>query len=390
MSPDGKIIRLSVSDTVGTGSTLWETNVATGASRPLLPEWNSSTRPMTGRWTEDGRYFLFSAVQDGLRNIWTIRDVREIWRKSNHRPVQLTAGPGNFFQPLPSKDGKTIFAVGEVQHGQLMRYNQHSHEFEPFAGDFSADQAVFSLDAKWMAYIQYPEGNLWRSRVDGSDRQQITFPPLRAYYPHWSPDGRQIAFVGILGQTGQQNIFIISADGGSPRLIAPELGLLPTAGTWSSEGLLLSAANAKHPNAAMYRWKVDTGLLELLPGSDGLDAGMESPDGEYIASLTRPEQKLVLYNLHTHSSKTVAKRADYPAWSPDGRSVYFCNTGWGGDRAYYRLRVADGAVERLFGPPTFPVAGVYGIWSGLAPDGSLLIFRSTSTRDVYALDVQLP
>ena len=39
--------------------------------------------------------------------------------------------------------------------------------------------------------------NLWRSRLDGSQLMQLTYPPLLAYQPWWSPDGKRIAFMGI-------------------------------------------------------------------------------------------------------------------------------------------------------------------------------------------------
>jgi hypothetical protein len=43
----------------------------------------------------------------------------------------------------------------------------------------SAGPVDFSPDRKWMAYISYPDGTLWRSRLDGSDKVQLTLPPLR-------------------------------------------------------------------------------------------------------------------------------------------------------------------------------------------------------------------
>ena len=47
----------------------------------------------------------------------------------------------------------------------------------------------FSCDGKWAVYVTYTDGTLWRSKLDGSDRLQLTYPPLRATVPHWSPDG---------------------------------------------------------------------------------------------------------------------------------------------------------------------------------------------------------
>jgi hypothetical protein len=34
--------------------------------------------------------------------------------------------------------------------------------------------------------------------------------------------------------------------------------------------------------------------------------------------------------------------------------------------------------------------GIFGSWSGEAPDGSRIFTRDLSTQDVYALDIDLP
>ena len=34
--------------------------------------------------------------------------------------------------------------------------------------------------------------------------------------------------------------------------------------------------------------------------------------------------------------------------------------------------------------------GVWGTWSGLAPDGSVLAVRDASSHEIYAIDLQLP
>jgi len=38
-------------------------------------------------------------------------------------------------------------------------------------------------DGQWVAYASYPEGSLWRSKVDGTERLQLTFPPMAILWP---------------------------------------------------------------------------------------------------------------------------------------------------------------------------------------------------------------
>jgi Tol biopolymer transport system component len=61
----------------------------------------------------------------------------------------------------------------------------------PYLPGISAEDLAFSADGQWVVYASYPDGLLWRSRVDGSERLQLTFPPLQAELPRWSHDAKQ-------------------------------------------------------------------------------------------------------------------------------------------------------------------------------------------------------
>lgn len=93
------------------------------------------------------------------------------------------------FQPFPSKDGKQLFVVGRTSRGELVRYDAKTSQFAPFLSGISAEHVAFSKDGQPVAYVTYPEGILWRSKPDGSERLQLTYPPLYAVHPRWSPDG---------------------------------------------------------------------------------------------------------------------------------------------------------------------------------------------------------
>ena len=103
--------------------------------------------------------------------------------------------------PVPSPDGKHLFAEGYLPRGELVVYDIKSHQFLPFLSGISAGELDFSRDGKWVAYVSYPDGTLWRSRADGSERLQLTFPPVTVFLPRWSPDGTQIAYINA--QAGQ-------------------------------------------------------------------------------------------------------------------------------------------------------------------------------------------
>ena len=68
-----------------------------------------------------------------------------------------------------------------------------------------------------------PDGTLWRSRANGSDRLQLTAPGERAALPKWSPDGNQIAYVSL--KPGDSwKLYLVPSQGGTPEEVVQEAG----------------------------------------------------------------------------------------------------------------------------------------------------------------------
>src|SRR5260370_7538672 len=98
----------------------------------------------------------------------------------------------------------------------------------------AVDGFALSRDGDWVAYVTFPEGVLWRSRIDGSQRLQLTFPPMRVVLPRWSPDGKQIAFMAI-APGKPMKISLVSTEGGSSQqLLAGERNEMDP--NWSPDG----------------------------------------------------------------------------------------------------------------------------------------------------------
>ena len=134
-SLDGRRIRVTVS-AFGGGvwslreRTMMEVDVATGATHPVVlgsrrgsSAGPSRAWPQSVGWIRNGDYFLFTAYEEGVNNIWAVRERGSWLRRPSQEPVRLTAGPLNFPFPIPSPDGKAIFAVGEQYRAELMRYD---------------------------------------------------------------------------------------------------------------------------------------------------------------------------------------------------------------------------------------------------------------------------
>ena len=284
---------------------------------------------------------------------------------------------------------------GTQPRAELVRYDPTAKQFVPFLGGISATDVAFSRDGKWVAYSSVPDNTLWRSRVDGSERLQLTYPPTVASLPSWSPDGNQIAYISA--QYGKPwKIFLLPAQGGSPEELSPEqVGEVDV--SWSADGAQLAFGRISTMNTGT----VDIQLVDMktrqtstLPGSKGLFSPRWSPDGRYLAAMSvEGSKKLMLYDFRTQKwSEWFAENDnfDYPYWSADSRYIYYDNFATDNPKCR-RIKVGDNRPEDLFGLNGLRrYFGMWGSWSGQAPDDSRLFVRDMSTQDIYALDVDFP
>jgi len=393
-SPDGRRLRFAILAPSSEFSALWELNQDGSNLHPLLPGWNSPPRECCGNWTPDGKSYIFQSFRDGKTDLWLLPD-RIGWFRSHTKPVRLTNGPLNFSDPVVSKDGKKLFSVGTQARGELVRYNGQS-DLLPYLGGISASDLSFSPDAKSVAYVSVPEATLWRSKIDGTQRLQLTEPSLRAALPRWSPDGRQILFMGQTQNTNWR-AYSIPSDGGVPHDLAPsaQAGFDPG---WSPDGksVVVTLNEAGTPGIVLSGPGIaivdlQTAGVTLLPDAAQLFSPRWSPDGKYIAAITDDSGKLVLFDFSTRQwTDLVSMPIGYPNWSHNGQYLYF-DTTLTEDPALYRVRISDRKLERvtsLKGLQRF--WGQFGSWTGLTPDDSLLLVRDTSSQEIYALDWQAP
>ena len=398
ISPDSSRVRFSVVNFVNNTSAIWEARSDGSGMHPLFPGWNNPPNECCGVWTQDGKYYIFQSTRDGASHIWVVPDSSSWWRKVSHEPVQLTTGPLEFSNPLPSKDGKKLFVVGIQPRAELVRYDAKSGDFVPYLAGISASDVDFSRDGQWVTYVSLPEGTLWRSKLDGSARLQLTYPPTQTALAHWSPNGQQVAYAGA-APGKPWKLFLISKDGGSPQPVTSEEGIQEGDPTWSPDGSVLAFGDLDvlhNERTCIRTLDVKSRQIAQLPGSQGIFGPRWSPDGRYIAAVTTASDKLMLYDVKDRKWRQLdssgANSFGYLAWSGDSTHIYF-DTILSADTGYFSLRIKDSKLEKVidlkkvrqfrgqFGP---------GSWTGLGPGDVPLLPRDISTQEIYAFDLQLP
>jgi eukaryotic-like serine/threonine-protein kinase len=384
-SPDGSVIRFSVGDITGPRSALWQVSVTGKDPTPLLPGWNPPSVDCCGRWTSDGKYFVFQSK--GV--IWARAEKGGWFGKANSQPFQLTSGPMSFYAPVPSKDGKKLFVVGALARGELTRYDAKSGRLAPFLSGISADSVSFSRDGQWVAYVSFPDEILWKSKADGSQRIQLTYPPLTPVLPSWSPDGQQLVFYG-LSPGKKTKMYLVASEGGTPRDIIPEDPQEEWDPTWSADGTKIAFGHGpSDPNSIIRIVDLKTNQVSTLPGSEGLFSARWSPDGRYLAALPSASRSLMLFDFATKKWTEIAKISlGFPNWSKNSDYLYFLHEE--NQPAVMRIRIRDHKIEPVADLKNFRQIGFWSVWLGMAPDDSPLLLRDTGTQEIYALDWQAP
>ena len=390
-SPDSSTLRFTLNDPNTNNRSIWQTSADGKNLHALFPEWNSSPNECCGNWTADGKYYLFQSTQNGTTNLWAIREHDGLFSLSHQEPVQLTTGPMNVGDPVPSRDGKRIFVQGWQPRGELVRYDLKTGQLVPYLSGISANGLDFSHDGQWFAYNDATDGTLWRSKMDGTQKLQLVFPPMQAFLARWSPDDKQLALMGH--PPGEPwHLYLVSAQGGAPELIYKS-GTNLADPNWSPDGksLVFGDNSLNNQGSAIFILDLETRKATKLPGSDGLYSPRWSPDGKYIAAIPLDSLKMMLFDFTTQKWTDIADIfVAYPVWSRDGRYLYFDGI-LNNQEGYYRLEVSDHKLEKIFSMKGFQSAGgAFGTWSGIAPDQSPLLVRDASIQEIYALDWDAP
>jgi Tol biopolymer transport system component/DNA-binding winged helix-turn-helix (wHTH) protein len=392
-APDGKRIRfwLIQPPEMETGA-IWEMEANGKNLRPLLPGWKESPYQCCGNWSPDGDYYYFEAGRGNNQAIWVMPERRSLFGKSAS-PSRLISEPLSFSVPVPSGDGKKLFVLGEERRVELFRYDLKTGHFDSYLNGISAGPVDFSADGKWMTYISYPDMILWRSRPDGSEKIQLTFPPVRAFGPRWSPDGSKISFLDLPISRPWKISLIPSSGGGRPELLIPgDSDKSESDPTWMPDGKSIVFGKSEQLDKlhmAIYSIDLDSRKISRVPESDDLFSPRVSRDGRYICALKRGQVELMLFDTRSNRWSSLGKggQRGYNVWSHDGKYIYMRET-VGGAAEVVRVRIKDRVLEHIVSLKDFPqFTDIFASWLGLTPDDAPLLMRDRSLQEIYALDL---
>ena len=253
--------------------------------------------------------------------------------------------------------------------------------------------AFFRLSEKTIQLVTAPQ--------DGSSGKVVaTFEPLMYYlYPRWSPDGKWIAF-----QRGEPplrfDVFMVPSDGGTPRQITRENGVIDGF-SWLSDstGILYSSTRGNTmpylSTSGLWRMTVGEEAPHQVTSGEASYAHPDvAPDGSIVAARMRlqtdiwkfpadgqPEENVRRGSRLTHQTGQVLT----PTAAPNDNEVAFLSDS-GGHANLWVINVTRGELRQITHERDPAVAVGLPLWS---PDGRSIAFVGSRGNRGLTLGVWL-
>ncbi len=238
--------------------------------------------------------------------------------------------------------------------------------------DFTTSEGTWmsvdlSPDGRWIVFDLL--GHIYRVPAAGGAAESLTQGSGIAvnYHPRYSPDGREIAFIS--DRSGQDNLWIMNADGSEPRPVFLDLDSRAAEPAWMPDGRAILVTRRMKSPSGFYRTNDEIWSFPRAGGPGTLIVKL-GPSGSSV-----PARAGVW---------TGQDRVQWAAPTPDGRAVYFHSSLFSGaDRHLKRIDLASGAIDDVTpsssgylaccGRPAYPLR-LGEVAPAVSPDGRWLAF----------------
>jgi serine/threonine protein kinase len=378
-SPDGGHLSATVTVEGPARFRLWDVSADGRNAHPLRLDWPANANQDYGQWTPDGLHFIFSSDREALTNLYELATPPwfAFWKKPT--AARITGNQLPILAATPMRDSQGLFVLGKTDEGATRAYDPRSKKLLPYLDDLSMLAFVISPDRQWMAYSEYPSRHLWKSRLDGSEKVQLT--NSYAVMQQWSPDGKYLAY------SDWRNVYLVSTAGGPPQKLTPD-GADGVAPSWSRDGKSIAFNNFPFPDKPFNIHVIDltTRKITNMPGADKYFVPSWSPDGKYMVAIAKNPSRMVLYSAQTKTWRdlhTFEVPWGYWIWANDSKSIYMGLIQ--GKNGIYQLSVPQGEWKQLSGLEGVNDPSDLDSFMSLTPDGQPAIMSRTGVGQLYSL-----
>ena len=255
------------------------------------------------------------------------------------RTLQTTGEPfslaANGFSPSVAADGTLVYMEQLSGSKQLAWRDRTGQKL----GDIGQPQADLDLpsispDGRYVGVEGVEEttgADVWVHEVEHPVKRRLTEHPARDSRAIWTPDGKSVAFWSQ--RNGNEDIFVIPADGGKAELIYSSPGY-EEPNDWSPNGEFLLCTGGEFLRGLGYlQQEGDAAAYKPTRFSRFTQAGrLEwwgtfSPDGRYVAYCSNESGRFEVFvrPFPDRPGKTpvTSSGGTQPRWSRDGKELFY-------------------------------------------------------------------
>lgn len=266
-------------------------------------------------------------------------------------------------------------------NAEIVRHSGAGGSAERLTRDPAQDHwAGWSAKAGRIVFQTLRDGNreVYVMEPDGSDPTNLTRHPEDDLLPAWSPDGSRILFFSTRGEPrgpdGEYmgNLWVMNADGSSPRRLTRTPLTSSFSGSWSPDGRSILFSRDVGGTPSLHLLDVASGEeTRLTRGPEAFMGGRLSPDGSRLVASMQvgEESRIVVMGRNGTIARVLTSGAAhyYPTWSPDGRWVVFTGASSGSsDHDILAVPAEGGSVVPLVATPADER---FGTWIGSVERG---------------------
>ncbi|MBI5476391.1 MAG: PD40 domain-containing protein [Ignavibacteriales bacterium] len=290
-----------------------------------------------------------------------------------------------------------------AEHYGEEKLSEISHNLKSLTA-FSIDGAIEKaigksgkeLYSEWIDYLRHD----YNERISAVKETAVSGEIIGGvgfgnFYPHFSPDGKSIAYISNKESDylGTSSLYLYDIENKKEKLLK---GGVRSNLSWSPDGkrIYYSKITRDNPHWSnlfdIYYYDFSEETEARLTKGLRADAPSVSPDGKYIVYVAGEDGTLNLYKMDI-DGKNIIKLTNYkdgeqifnPSWSPDGTTFIF-DYSIGDGRDIATIPVSGGEVSFVIATQDDERNGVF------SPDGKSVIFSSDMTGifNIYEYEIE--
>jgi dipeptidyl aminopeptidase/acylaminoacyl peptidase len=257
ISPDGKKVAYCLSwPDKEANETRVAIYVAPSDGKSPARRFTQGNKDHSPRWSPDGRYLAFVSDRGEKSQLY-------LAPLDGGEALRLTKEPSGVSQPAWSPDGRRIAFISRTgPYKEAKERNVHEKAEPKVIRDLR-----YKLDG--VGFFDKRRAHIFVADIESGESTQITKGDWNDDQPSWSPNGRQIAFISDrekdrFQRQWRSDVYVVGATGGQPRKLTRSLGACAQP-TFSPDGRNVAFVGHEHGEAGLSK---NMHLL-IVPSSGG-------------------------------------------------------------------------------------------------------------------------